>query len=122
MPRLPFVDKCAQAGLVVSLAGGVAGYLFRPMAEAVIIAMLASFILFADAAGFGAIPDFIPVVLVLLAALVGAMSGAIHGSEVIPPEWIEKVRRPAGVCLKFASQRDIPEVARQLVEIAYERT
>ena len=56
-----------------------------------------------------------------IAALVGAMSGAIHGRDVIPTAWAEKVRRPAGVCLKFAAQRDIPEVARQLVEIAYER-
>lgn len=56
-----------------------------------------------------------------IAALVGAMSGAIHGQDVIPPEWVEKVRRPAGVCLKFAAERDIPELARQLVEIAYER-
>lgn len=56
-----------------------------------------------------------------IAALVGAMSGAIHGQDVIPEAWAEKVRRPAGVCLKFANQRDIPEVVRQLVEIAYER-
>jgi ADP-ribosylglycohydrolase len=56
-----------------------------------------------------------------IAALVGAMSGAIYGRDVIPDAWIEKVRRPAGVCLKFAAQCDIPEVAKQLVEVAYER-
>jgi ADP-ribosylglycohydrolase len=56
-----------------------------------------------------------------IAAMVGAMSGAIHGSDVIPADWVQKVRRPAGVCLKFAAQRDIPEVAQQLVELAYER-
>jgi ADP-ribosylglycohydrolase len=56
-----------------------------------------------------------------IAAIVGALSGAIHGTSVIPPEWVEKVRRPAGVCLKFAAQRDIPELARQLVEIVLER-
>jgi ADP-ribosylglycohydrolase len=56
-----------------------------------------------------------------IAALVGAMSGAIHGSAVIPEMWVSKVRRPAGVCLKFTSQCDIPEVAKQLVEVAYER-
>jgi ADP-ribosylglycohydrolase len=55
-----------------------------------------------------------------IAALVGAMSGAIHGSDVIPETWANKVRRPAGVCLKFAAQCDIPEVAEQLVEVAYE--
>jgi ADP-ribosylglycohydrolase len=56
-----------------------------------------------------------------IAALVGALSGAMHGQDVIPSAWVEKVRRPAGVCLKFAAQRDIPEVVQQLVEIAYER-
>jgi ADP-ribosylglycohydrolase len=56
-----------------------------------------------------------------IAALVGALSGAIHGQEAIPSAWIEKVRRPAGVCLKFAAERDIVEVVQQLVEIAYER-
>ncbi|MFO7322465.1 MAG: ADP-ribosylglycohydrolase family protein [Chloroflexota bacterium] len=56
-----------------------------------------------------------------ISALVGALSGAMHGTGVIPPDWIEKVRRPAGVCLKFAAQRDIPALAQQLVEIAYAR-
>ncbi|NWG14998.1 MAG: ADP-ribosylglycohydrolase family protein [Chloroflexi bacterium] len=55
-----------------------------------------------------------------IAALVGALSGARQGSQVIPPDWAAKVRRPAGVCLKFAAQRDIVEVAQQLVEVAYE--
>jgi ADP-ribosylglycohydrolase len=56
-----------------------------------------------------------------IAAMVGAMSGAIHGYEVIPQDWINKVRRPAGVCLKFAAQRDIVEITAQLLEVAYER-
>lgn len=56
-----------------------------------------------------------------IAALVGAMSGAIHGQDAISPDWANKVRKPAGVCLKFAAQRDIVDVARQLVEVAYER-
>ena len=56
-----------------------------------------------------------------IAALVGAMSGARHGQAVIPQDWANKVRRPAGVCLKFAAQRDIVDVAQQLVEVAYER-
>lgn len=55
-----------------------------------------------------------------ISAVVGALSGAIHGTAVIPPAWIEKVRRPAGVCLAFAAQRDIVEIAEQLVEIVYE--
>lgn len=56
-----------------------------------------------------------------ISAIVGALSGAMHGASVIPNAWVEKVRRPAGVCLKFAAQRDIPTLAKQLVEIAYER-
>lgn len=56
-----------------------------------------------------------------IAALVGALSGAMHGSDAIPQDWANKVRRPAGVCLKFAAQRDIVEVAQQLVEVACER-
>ncbi len=57
-----------------------------------------------------------------IAAMVGAMSGAIHGCDVIPQDWVSKVRRPAGVCLKFAAQRDIVEITQQLLEVAYERT
>jgi ADP-ribosylglycohydrolase len=56
-----------------------------------------------------------------IAAIVGALSGARQGQRVIPADWIEKVRRPAGVCLKFAAQRDIPEVVEQLIEVAYAR-
>ena len=55
-----------------------------------------------------------------ISAVVGALSGAMHGASVIPPAWAEKVRRPAGVCLKFAAQRDVVDIARQLVEIVYE--
>jgi ADP-ribosylglycohydrolase len=46
--------------------------------------------------------------------LVGALAGARHGVQVIPEHWIETVRRPSGVCLKFAAQEDIPTLAQQL--------
>lgn len=52
-----------------------------------------------------------------ICAVVGALSGAIHGKQVIPDDWVEKVRKPAGVCIKFASQCDIPDLALQLVEL-----
>ncbi|MBN1562295.1 MAG: ADP-ribosylglycohydrolase family protein [Anaerolineae bacterium] len=52
-----------------------------------------------------------------IGAVVGALSGAMHGESVIPATWIEKVRCPAGVCLKFAAQIDIRELAQQLVEL-----
>lgn len=52
-----------------------------------------------------------------ISAIVGALSGALHGQSVIPPDWIEKVRHPAGVCLRFASRMDIVEIARQLISL-----
>jgi ADP-ribosylglycohydrolase len=52
-----------------------------------------------------------------ISAVVGALSGAMHGEHVIPEHWIEKVRRPAGVCLHFAKQIDIPDLALRLVEL-----
>jgi ADP-ribosylglycohydrolase len=52
-----------------------------------------------------------------ICAVVGALCGAMHGESVIPPAWIEKVRRPAGVCLKFAAQIDLRELALQLVDL-----
>lgn len=53
-----------------------------------------------------------------ISAVVGALSGALHGTKVIPAEWIETVRRPAGVCIKFAAERDMIHLAEQLVELA----
>jgi hypothetical protein len=45
------------------------------------------------------------------------MSGARHGLSVIPPDWVEKVRQPAGVCLRFAAQKDMVTLAAQLVDL-----
>jgi ADP-ribosylglycohydrolase len=56
-----------------------------------------------------------------LAAIVGALSGAMHGAGAIPPEWIEKVRRPAGRCLIFTASLDIGEVSRELAGLARRR-
>ena len=52
-----------------------------------------------------------------ICAVVGALSGAMHGESVIPPAWIEKVRQPAGVCLKFAAHVDLRDLALQLSEL-----
>lgn len=49
-----------------------------------------------------------------IGAVIGALSGAIHGRQVIPDGWAARVRRPAGVCLKFAAQEDVVTVAEQL--------
>jgi len=52
-----------------------------------------------------------------LAAIVGALSGAMHGASAIPPEWIEIARRPAGRCLRFAASLDIADVAGDLARL-----
>lgn len=52
-----------------------------------------------------------------LAALVGALAGALHGAASIPEGWIEKTRRPAGTCLPFAAELDIVTVAEDLAAL-----
>jgi ADP-ribosylglycohydrolase len=49
-----------------------------------------------------------------ICAILGAFCGACHGIAVIPNAWVEQVRRPRGVCLKFAAQEDLVEVAQAL--------
>jgi len=63
-----------------------------------------------NAANFGRDAD-------TLAAIVGALSGAMHGAGVIPPEWIEIARRPAGRCLRFTANLDIADVAGDLAKL-----
>ena len=43
-----------------------------------------------------------------IAAVVGALAGAKHGMDVIPSEWVEIVRKPSGVALKFSSATTKP--------------
>jgi len=52
-----------------------------------------------------------------IGAVIGALAGARHGIAAIPESWVEKVRRPSGVCLKFAAQEDIPTLARELANL-----
>lgn len=52
-----------------------------------------------------------------IAALVGALSAAGQGFEVIPAHWVERVRRPSGVCLKFAASYDVVELGRELARL-----
>jgi len=52
-----------------------------------------------------------------IGAVIGALSGARHGVSAIPERWIEMVRQPAGVSLKFAADEDIPTLARQLAQL-----
>lgn len=52
-----------------------------------------------------------------IGAIIGALCGARHGLQIIPPAWVEQVRRPSGVCLKFAAHEDIPTLAAQLANL-----
>ena len=63
-----------------------------------------------NAANFGRDAD-------TLAAIVGALAGAMHGARDIPADWIEITRRPAGRCLRFTASLDIADVARDLAKL-----
>jgi ADP-ribosylglycohydrolase len=63
-----------------------------------------------NAANFGRDSD-------TLAAIVGALSGAMQGTRAIPAEWIEITRRPSGRCLRFTASLDIADVARDLARL-----
>jgi ADP-ribosylglycohydrolase len=49
-----------------------------------------------------------------IAAVVGALTGARQGIDVVPPAWVEMVRKPAGVALRFAAKEDILALAEDL--------
>lgn len=53
-----------------------------------------------------------------IAAMVGALSGARHGLDVIPDRWVQQVRVASGVSLKFAANEDILHLAEALVKLA----
>lgn len=56
-----------------------------------------------------------------IGAVFGALAGGMAGEQVIPADWIEKVRRPAGVCLRFAASHDMRELAHALTDLALAR-
>jgi len=53
-----------------------------------------------------------------IAAVVGALNGARLGMEAIPRQWIESLRYPSGVSLRFAAQEDLVDLANQLVDLS----
>lgn len=53
-----------------------------------------------------------------IGAVVGAFCGAIHGLEAVPASWVDKVRCPSGVCLKFSAHEDLLDLAAQLTALA----
>jgi ADP-ribosylglycohydrolase len=50
-------------------------------------------------------------------AIVGAFSGAMHGTKPIRNDWIEKTRHPSGRCLEFTAELDIEQVAEELAQL-----
>jgi len=53
-----------------------------------------------------------------ICALVLALCAAGEGLAAIPDEWVEQVRTPAGVCLRFAAEEDMVELGKKLVKHA----
>ncbi|MCK4515147.1 MAG: crystallin J1, partial [Spirochaetaceae bacterium] len=56
-----------------------------------------------------------------ICALVLSLCAAGQGLEPIPQAWIDQVRKPAGVCLRFAAEEDLVELAKSLAAAALER-
>ncbi len=54
-----------------------------------------------------------------ISGLVCSLAGARHGIETFPEAWVAQVRKPAGVCLEFASGEDLVGLARELVALSY---
>ncbi len=52
-----------------------------------------------------------------IGAVLGALCGAKGGIDIIPAEWVERVRYPSGVCLKFAKNEDIVKISEKLADI-----
>lgn len=54
-----------------------------------------------------------------ISALVCAFSGALHGAGVIPDVWVQRVRKPSGVCLEFARDEDVVDLAGRIAGLSY---
>ncbi len=52
-----------------------------------------------------------------IAAIVGALSGAMNGMKSIPEAWVNKVRITSGVCLPFTKGMDLLDVASKLAQL-----
>jgi ADP-ribosylglycohydrolase len=52
-----------------------------------------------------------------IAAIVGAISGAMNGMTALPQAWVDKVRLTTGVCLPFTKGMDLFDVAAQLSDL-----
>ena len=56
-----------------------------------------------------------------ICALVLSLCAAGSGCSVIPSDWIEQVRKPAGVCLRFTTNEDLVLLAKKLAKVAIEK-
>jgi len=52
-----------------------------------------------------------------ICALCGAICGARHGLSVIPQNWINRTRKPSGICLPFTKDMDVVETGRSLAQL-----
>jgi ADP-ribosylglycohydrolase len=55
-----------------------------------------------------------------IAGLVCSLAGSLHGLSAFPADWVARVRKPSGVCLEFAAEEDMIDLARSLVALALE--
>jgi len=56
-----------------------------------------------------------------ICALTLALCAAGQGLDALPEEWIEQVRKPAGVCLRFAAEEDMVDLGIRLAAMALEQ-
>ena len=56
-----------------------------------------------------------------IGAIVGSMAGALGGVSAIPETWRSRVQMSTGACIGFIANRQITEIADQLVEKAWAR-
>lgn len=49
-----------------------------------------------------------------IAAMAGSMSGALHGSEAVPKQWIKRINSVRGHCVASTAGTDLAEHARDL--------
>jgi ADP-ribosylglycohydrolase len=56
-----------------------------------------------------------------IAAMAGAMAGALHGTGSIPAEWLRRINRVRGHCIKAVAGTDLAELAAQFHSILVSR-
>lgn len=57
-----------------------------------------------------------------ISAVTCAVNGALHGLEVFPAGWAERMRKPSGVSLRFTLEEDLLDIGRELVDFVCQYT